>query len=69
MPKRRLHLCGKGRGNDIRLADTSGRIVCTLPREEARLARFIVRCVKLFGFGLRPYNRSDWLGERNTWRP
>lgn len=66
--KRKLHIAGKGPDGGIRIAGADGKIVCTLPRTEERLARFIVRCVNLFGFGLRPYDRSDWLAERNTWR-
>lgn len=51
---------------DIQIADEVGRIVCTLPRDELRLANFIVRIVNLFGFGVRRYDRNDWLRERNT---
>lgn len=66
--KRRLHIAGQGRDDWIRIADDKGKVVCSLPRTEERLSRFIVRTVNLFGFGLRPYDRQDWLRERNTYR-
>lgn len=64
--RRKLHVAGKGPDDWIRIADASGRIVCTLPRAEQRLARFIVRCANWFGFGLRPYDKHDWWMERNA---
>ena len=66
--KRKLHVAGKGPDDWIRIADASGKIVCALPRTEQRLARFIVWAVNLLGFGLRPYDREDWLRERNPYR-
>ena len=67
--KRRLRIAGNGPDDWIRIADAGGKIVCTLPHTEQRLARFIVRCVNWLGFGLRPYDREDWLRKRNQWRP
>lgn len=66
--KRNVHIVDNGVNDQIRIADASGKIVCTLPRDEQRFARFIIRYVNLFGFGLRPYDKSDWWMETNTWR-
>lgn len=66
--RRKLHITGRGRDDWIRVADANGKVVCTLPRTEERLARFIVRAVNLFGFGLRAYDKHDWWMERNEWR-
>lgn len=46
----------------LRIADAeTHRAICTMPRDEIRLARFIARCVNWFGFGLRRYDRNDWI--------
>lgn len=65
---RKLRIAGRGPDDWIRIADKNGKIVCTLPRTEKRLALFVVRAVNLFGFGLRPYDRNDWLRERNLFQ-
>jgi len=64
--KRPLHVAEHNHNSDIRIADATGKIVCTLPRDERRLSRFIVRFASVFGFWLRSYNRDDWWAEQNT---
>lgn len=64
--RRKLRIAGKGPDDWIRIADASGKIVCTLPHAEQRMARFIVWAVNLLGFGLRPYDKHDWWMERNA---
>lgn len=66
--RRKFHFAGKGRDDQIRIADASGRIVCLLPRDERRLAQFIVRFTNMFGFGLKTYDSNDWWMERNPAR-
>jgi len=63
--KRPLRIASHHRNNDILVADAAGKIVCTLPRDEQRLARFIVRFANVFSPWLRSYSRDDWWMERN----
>lgn len=64
--RRKFRVVKDNRMDAVRIADASGRIVCTLPHDEKRLARFIVRCVNWIGFGLRTYDKHDWWMERNS---
>lgn len=68
--RRKLHIIETASRADapIRIADESGKTVCTLPWDEMRMAKFIVASVNTMGFGLRPYDREDWLWGRNTLR-
>jgi hypothetical protein len=65
--KRKLYVAKAAEPDRIVICESNGnKIVCTLPHDEQRLARFIVRCVNLFGFGLRPYDKTDWWMERGV---
>lgn len=50
----------------IKIADETGAVVCTLPWQELRLAKFIVASLNVFGFNIKRYDREDWLWGRNN---
>ena len=52
--------------NSIQIADDEGRVVCTLPWQEERLAQFIVASLNVFGFNVKRYDREDWIRQRNV---
>lgn len=68
--RRKLHIVETWSRTEapIRIADETGKVVCTLPWDELRMAKFICASVNTMGFGLRPYDRDDWLRGKNTLR-
>lgn len=64
--RRKFHIGGNNYPNAIQIADEQGHVVCTLPWQEERLARFIVASLNVFGFNIKQYNREDWLWGRNN---
>jgi hypothetical protein len=63
---RKFHMTESTRDSSILVVDDQKNVVCTLPWQERRLAKFIIACANVFGgVGIKRYDRSDWMRERN----
>ena len=63
--KRKFHVAESSRDSSILVVDDQNNIVCTMPWQERRLAKFIAASANVFGFGIKRYSREDWVRERN----